>query len=977
MTVQLEVGGGVRWRGQRWRVLGLEGGLARLVGVERVNRDLEITPLLALEGDSIEADRLPLPPLDVEASDRARWRAMHQAYLTSAVGGREQLRGLDWGAVAVEPYQLVPLMRVARTISPRLLIADDTGLGKTAEAGIVLRYLAHRHRAGRILVLTRAAPEPERWRQELWTKFGFGFDLLRSGADFHARRRRSPTLNVFAQQPRLIMSMTLAARQLFLDELRLCPASFDVVVIDEAHHVAQRGRGSKRLWVLAQTLADKLGRDGAMLLLTATPHDGKSESFLSLLRLLDPYVELSDGRVGLEVASRLVVRRLKSEVKPSGGKRFLAAQLHVRSTIPNASRAERALEEPLQAYLDWLREEESRYSDADQRAKAKGCTFLAALLMKRYGSSVAALRATLRRRLGVPPSEEDHDEDSPYVETDASDPEDDIIDPEATAADEPPPLAGREVELAQALLTAAEQVKLGRDAKLEHLSKLLQGDLAGQKVVVFTEYRDSLRAVSRRLKADGVRFVTFHGDTSDQARRDALATFRSDPETLVFLATDAGSEGQNLQHSAHHLVHLEVPWNPNRYEQRNGRIDRYGQTQTPEIWVLVAADRKRGEGRPEFRALELVVEKLGRIQRELGSVSPILPGISGGTVQDVLQTAGHDAEQAVDELMDSDPAGEAGRQLSRLAARNRHEVEQAEEYVSRLGTTDDFRERLEGLLETAFRGWDDGGAVEELGDARLRIRVPARLRGLLGRDEISRATFRRDIAVAEGEVDVQTPAEFLSPGHPLIEAVVNALRDDAVDPSFHHRFDISTAEEEALVLSFLVRFADAAGRTVEERLDAVAIHEDRSVSREGDADFELLGMDGRTASGTADVRAAPDPQAVREWQARYKDVVVTARSEAGRRAEERRRELVRLAQELHEEELSALVLWKREREGQIEAETLALAQVSLEQYETYSKRLLELEAEYEARIQALRAQTDISLASVELIGGRLLVGVST
>ncbi len=238
--VIIEPGQSVRWRSRRWRVLGLEeGGFLRLVGVEGLNRDQEVLALLDLERDRIQPDELPLPKLDVEHSDRARWRALHEAYRITMAGGREQLVGLDWGAVAVEPYQLVPLLRVARTLRTRLLIADDTGLGKTAEAGIVLRWLSQRHQANRVLIVTRAAPEPERWRDEMWTKFGFRFDIVTSGTDFLERRRQTPNINVFAQQNKLIVSMTLAARQALLDELRQCPAPFDVVVIDEAHHLAE------------------------------------------------------------------------------------------------------------------------------------------------------------------------------------------------------------------------------------------------------------------------------------------------------------------------------------------------------------------------------------------------------------------------------------------------------------------------------------------------------------------------------------------------------------------------------------------------------------------------------------------------------------------------------------------------------------------------------------------------------------------
>ena len=158
-TEYLEAGRNVRWRGRRWQVLDdEESGIVRLVGIDPANRDQVVEPLLALERDSIQADQLPELDFDPTTTDRGRWRAMHMAYLTTLAGGREQLVGLDWGAVAVEPYQLVPLVRVARSIRPRLLIADDTGLGKTAEAGLILRWLAQRHQANRVLVVTRASP---------------------------------------------------------------------------------------------------------------------------------------------------------------------------------------------------------------------------------------------------------------------------------------------------------------------------------------------------------------------------------------------------------------------------------------------------------------------------------------------------------------------------------------------------------------------------------------------------------------------------------------------------------------------------------------------------------------------------------------------------------------------------------------------------------------------------------------------------
>ena len=963
----LETGQTVRWRGVRWRVLGEEeGGFLRLVGVSPAFKDLELTPLLELERDELLPDEQPLPPLDVEASDRSRWRALHRAYLTTMAGGREHLIGLDWGAVAVEPYQLVPLLRVAKTMRPRLLIADDTGLGKTAEAGIILRWLAQRHQAGRVLILTRAAPEPERWRREMWTKFGFRFDILRSGADFNERRRRNPAVNVFAQQRRLIVSMALTARQALHDELRQCPNPFDVVVVDEAAHLAVRGNRTKQLARLGRTLSAK-SEGGALLLLTATPHDGKTESFLSLLRLLEPFIEVEPGEVPVDVASRLVVRRLKTEVTFAGGKKFLEPRIHVRSTLPLASKAERALDHPLDAYLAWLAGEEERYLQVGSRQKATGCQFLAGMLRKRFGSSVAALRATLRRRLGLPAAPEDSDALVPYVNTDESDPEDEAIDPGAAAEAPPPQLTAREVELAQALLNAAEAVPSGRDAKLDALSRLLSGDIAGEKVVVFTEYRDTLRAVGRRLHAENVRFVTFHGATPDAERDEAVKQFMRDPSVRVFLATDAASEGINLHHAAHHLVHLDVPWNPNRYAQRNGRIDRYGQGQTPHIWCLVAADASKKQGRPEARALEVVIEKLQKIATELGSVSAVLPGYSSGSVQHLLQRAKADAPEEMDALLDAPEARQVAEDFSRLASRNRLEIEEAERYVAGLGTIDDFEEQLGELLRSAFYGWDDGGRIEAVEKGIVRIHVPARLRSQLGGTVIERATFRRDIALADADDEERVP-EFLSPAHPLVEATLRALRDEATDPAYPHRFDVAAGDPEGLVLSFAGRFADGEGRTAEESLMAVEVHLDGRVSCDPSADLVRLGVD------DAGDGSVPDRQWIQPWVDGFPRLAQSARDEIDLRMELRRQQLVELAHELVEDELIALGQWRGEEEQRVERLSFGTSmQPTFEDAEEYDRRMHQLEAEYERRRAAIRDRSQIHLGSVELVGGRLIV----
>jgi superfamily II DNA or RNA helicase len=962
----LEPGQTVRWRSRRWRVLGEEeGGFLRLAGIENLNRDQEALALLELELGRIEPDELPLPKLDVERSDRARWRALHESYRITMAGGREQLVGLDWGAVAVEPYQLVPLLRVARTLRTRLLIADDTGLGKTAEAGIILRWLAQRHQANRVLIVTRAAPEPNRWRDEMWTKFGFRFDVLESGSVFAERRRQAPNVNVFAQQNKLIVSMTLAARQAFLDELRQCPAPFDVVIVDEAHHLAESGTRAKRLAVLGRAL-ERASKDGALLLLTATPHDGKTASFISLLRLLDAFVEIEEDTVSIDVASRLMVRRLKPEVTLAGGRKFKEPEIHVLSTLAEASLQEKAVEPILGEYKSWLDGEKQRFERQGARQKATGCEFLVGTLLKRYGSSVAALRATLRRRLGRPPADEDTDAAIPFVETDASDPEDEVLDPGAEAETPPPPISPGERKVAQRLLAAAEAVPPGKDAKLQALVKLLGGKIAGQKAVVFTEYRDTLRAAARRLDAEGVSYVIFHGGTPDAERDTAIHSFLTDPKIRVFLATDAASEGKNLQHGVHHLIHLDVPWNPNRYLQRNGRIDRYGQTETPHIWALVAADRKGNQGRPEYRALEIVIEKLQRIAKESGSVGRVLPNFTSGKVREVLAGGGTDVEGRVGRLMDDDDTRRASEDLTRLTIRNREELNSAERYVSELGTIDEFRDLLEPLLRTTFYGWDDGGALIDVGDDLVCVIIPRRLRDGLGA-ELPRATFSRKVAVASQEAG-EEPIEFLTPAHPLIDATLRAIREDARDPDFPHRFDVSVDLNEGLVFSFVARYVDGESRTADERLLAVEMTLDGQASKDSKSDFTRLGISEKSFPGR------PSTERIAAWRSRFEALANTARLEAEGRTAEHLGELVRIADELSGDERESLGRWKGEEKARIEKISFgAAARISFDQFEAYEERLQRLESEYMRRLDTLRDRSKIRLASLELLGGRLLV----
>ena len=306
--------------------------------------------------------------------------------------------------------------------------------------------------------------------------------------------------------------------------------------------------------------------------------------------------------------------------------------------------------------------------------------------------------------------------------------------------------------------------------------------------------------------------------------------------------------------------------------------------------------------------------------------------------------------------------------MSRLAVTNAREIEEAQAYVDRLGTTDDFTASVGTLLGVAFRAWDDGGSVTQLGEGLVRVSVPARLRRELERQSIERATFQRLLAVTGQDEEAQDAPEFLSPGHPLVEAPLRRLRDEASDPAFVHRFDVEVGEPEGLVMSFIARFVDGDGRTVDERLLAVEVGPTDAASRDPDADLRRLGLNSLGNPGR------PDPRLVTRWQERFPAVVEIGRQEAERRSEAHRQQLIEYAREMRDQEIGVLEVWRAQEARGIEVIALGTAlQLSIEAVADYQRRTAALDSEYEARLALVRDRSAIRLASLELIGGRLIV----
>lgn len=995
--MSFEVGERVIFRSLPWEVADVSSATyIELFGRGRENQGLRVKVIPDLEPIA----RAEAPPLTWTLGDPGwdplQWKALHDAFRLTLSHGRGHLGAVDWGRLVLEPYQLVPLRRIETLPFPRLLLADDTGLGKTAEAGLILFRLLQRRRADRVLILCRARPEPERWQAELREKFGIETVVINDGQDYARLRRQVPShLNLFGYVPRLVMSMHFAAQRHIVDDLRR--VRWDVAIIDEAHHVAERGSATKALTELARVVA---ASSEALLLLTGTPHDGKGESFASLLRLLDPYAVVDPDRLDPAIVRPLIVRRLKTHVVKADGSRFLRRRITVLDVEKHRTPAERRLERELRRYTAALRQRADELEGQGRRSEAMGVSFLETFLRKRLASSVYALTVSLRNRLArvqgraLPPEDETTPEDRAQQPLDLAP----MVLPDGRT----------EEAVLQALIALAEKVPEGSEGKVRGLLELLARLLADpqEKVVIFTEFVDTLEMLARVLDGAGWQgqYVTYHGATPSQEREALRCRFLEDPTTRIFLATDAASEGINLQKACKRLIHMEIPWNPNRYEQRNGRIDRYGQTRPPEIYLLVATRSL------EQRVAQIVVEKLERIAEQLGSVANVFPLAARVDIEEFLartdpeavEEAGQEIARRLDEAVAAEQADQADQVPEDLIRGELFEAQEMaameQELAASRALVPEYRD-VEAFLRTFFRL--EGGRLEETDEEGVfRVVVPRSLRREVERERYERATFRRDLAVAEEDREEGRRAEFLSPGHPLVQAALRRMRGriygrgEAALRPYPSRIAYRrtpAGSPPGFVFTYALRFVDGRGETVEERFEAVFVGLDGQVSHDGAADLRWI-AECRAFGHLSEAEARA---VLPRFQAAFEAAKALAGAEVRRRQAERTRELEALQRTITEEALIRLGRWKQASEdrlarravealtggGPVQLDLFGQKQRDYErmvrererrirQFEREREQLLKQESERRAEIRAMET---VRADAVDAIGALVLI----
>ena len=589
--------------------------------------------------------------------DAVRWGAATNA-------DRGFLQAPFRSGVTIEDFQLDPLVRAIDMARVNLLIADDVGLGKTIEAGLVIQELLLRHRARTVLIICPASLQ-EKWRIEMLDKFGLDFRVVDTDYIKRLRRERGIHANPWTSHPRLITSMDWAKGGEGLRAMRDVipphvgyPRKFDLLVVDEAHNVAPAAGVHYAVESQRTRFIRTIGPHFQhRLFLTATPHNGYTESFTSLLELLDDQRFARNILPDEKRLSQVMIRRLKSVLVDADGKLLYAQRTLQALEVPYTAE-ERAIHRKLDEYCA------SREKDAEKVGNGFGTAFVNRLLKKRLLSSPAAFASTLEKHFTslseVRPGKQDtmserilHKAILKADEDYADDRE--VENAQAEAIEEATrrstPLTAEQRATLEDLRSWAQRARNRADSKAQAILDWLcanlktNGNWNDRRVILFTEYRTThqwLHQILANHGFGGERLGLLHGGLSQEEREPIKAAFQASPQdspVRILLATDAASEGIDLQNHCNRLIHLEIPYNPNVMEQRNGRIDRHGQREKDVlIWHPVDGGGVSGKsvgGHSEdiLRALR----KLDSMRADMGSVNPVIAPQMSGLIEGSLK----------------------------------------------------------------------------------------------------------------------------------------------------------------------------------------------------------------------------------------------------------------------------------------------------------------------------------------------------
>jgi superfamily II DNA or RNA helicase len=771
----------------------------------------------------------------------AQWFDLHtQARQLQLAHEQGKLLSISTSTVRLEPYQLDCVNRVMQKLRQRALIADDVGLGKTIEAGLILKELSARNRADRVLFVVPAHLQ-KKWIRDMDRFFDVDLTVGDRAWVEGERRRLGEEANIWDQdQQQLVTSMAFLRQDEF--QPALADAFWDVVIVDEVHKAAKRGNSPSKTADMVKTVA---GNSDSLLLLSATPHDGKGEAFRSLVEYIDPFLVAENQELSQEAVDRVMIRRGKEDIYDDDGERVFPDR-EVNSVSIQMSHDERQF---YRAVTDYVKHVYNRSEKLNEPAVG----FAMALMQKRLVSSVGAIHATLRRRLNdlldaETATETLSEEALAYLdgedldEADKQQAEDEIAGLTVASSDEQ---LREEIDTLRDLVALAEDLPVDSKAqKVRRFITQLLEQQPGEKLLLFTEYRDTLDYLLEFVRdepwADEI--LVIHGDVDKDERARIEEEFNHGQSRLLF-ATDAASEGIDLQHSCHIMANYELPWNPNRLEQRIGRIHRYGQDTEVKVWNFLFDDTRESE------IFELLQSKVEEIRSQLGNTADVLGMLDDINVDSlIMESIQHDdppsatkeeLEALIEErqrtleewyersLVDTSTFDAASR-------RQIQEIVDASEDI--YGSEGDIRAFFEQAVE-AF-----GGEFERRGTNLYEAQLPAELQPPATDGSFGPFTFDRDFAMDHEDIT------YLAPDTDILQRLMaRVLEDERGEVGLKL---LPFVDVPGITYNYRVAFEDGTGELIREEMIPVFVDAEQQDAQ------QALGhrvIEGDTISGKPDV----------------------------------------------------------------------------------------------------------------------------
>jgi SNF2 family DNA or RNA helicase len=692
---------------------------------------------------------------------------------------------------------LLPLPKI------RFLLADDTGAGKTIMTGLLIKELLMRGTVERILIVTPGGLTKQWQEDELLLKFNLPFKLVN-------RSIFASDPNVFQSSDKIVTSIDFISRE---DVLNVAGNShWDLIIFDEAHKLSAYEYGSKIYFSQRYAAAQKLSQQCEhILLLTATPHRGRMDTFKMLLQLLDEDIfateEIANTRIReLEHngINKFFIRRLKEDMKNWDGKPLFKERF-TKTTSYELTTEEKALYDSVTAYLI------AKKAEASQ-SKNIHVSLALSVMQRRLVSSIYAIKNTLERRFKALQVIVDEVKRNPNIwnqrhkletlDVDTIDDYDELEDEERdalenilsdpkrfklfTTAKSLPEIQSEAEEVKRLFLMADALYKSQQEEqKFIKLRELLTSEkvLDGEKLVLFTEHKDTLLYLEERLKNNGYTVVTIHGGKSVDERRQAQWDFAK-PDTQILLATDAAGEGINLQF-CRLLINWDIPWNPNRLEQRMGRIHRYGQKENVLVFNMVASNTREGQ------VLERLLKKLDIIRDSMGDdrvydvIQDVLEDVQLSEIMDSVLNGKHTKFDDVIEQSNDRFRQIVSEKINSQKDRLSHSIIDYKDARELKENSDEKRLQpiyVRLFFEKAFRFL--GGEFTSVRNSIFRIeKLPDSISDVLKKDYNIFADIRQLQFCFDKEFffDYQSVGElgavyYINPGYPLFDAVVKVIR---------------------------------------------------------------------------------------------------------------------------------------------------------------------------------------------------------